>query len=187
MPPSIQAPAVAMSAEQFTELMQMLSKRSESDPEMAKAVMELATQQSRTTRASNAFHPEVSAFSYPEGNVARPKPKLDRETWFCACKQDESMLTPVEIDLFNRITTSKVWRGDPKMGADVSPKRRFIMLPHVSIDERMQLPQSLPLILMELIGGQDAIKPETMAEELIALRAQVAGLAAVVAQQSAAA
>ena len=172
------APAVTMNDDQFSRLLDAVTQRPSGDPDMAKLLMEVVAERRRTTRQSNSYHGEISPFSHPEGELAHPKAKLDRETWFCSCRQEEAQLTPDEIDLYNAIQVSKTWRGDPKMGAEVTPKRRFIMLPHVSIDERMSLPPSLALILMELQSGADAVKPEHMADELLALRAQVAALAA---------
>jgi hypothetical protein len=174
-------PAVTMSAEQFTEFMQKFGNRTDDDnPKLTDALLKLADAHGRTVRQSNSWHPDISPFSYPEGNLARPKPKLDRETWFCASKQDESMLTPREIEAFNLITVSKHWRGDPTFGATITPQRRLIMLPHASIDDRMNLPGSLLLILLELMDGPDAVQPGQMADELVALRAQVRDLAALV-------
>jgi hypothetical protein len=141
-------------------------------------MMEMVKAQQRTVRQSNAYTDGISPFSHPEGERTHPKAKLDRESWFCASRLDEAQMTPQEIELCNQITTSKTWRGDPKFGAEVSPKRRFIMLPHVSIDERMALPASLSVVLMELIGGQDAVKPEQMADELLAMKAQLKAMKA---------
>jgi len=173
------APAVTMTGAQFTQLLEAL-KSSGGDGTAAAAMMELVKAQQRTVRQSNAYTPGISPFSYPEGEEARPKPKLDRETWWLGTRVDESMVTPIEIEALNSLTVSKKWRGDEKYGVDITPKRRFVMLPHVSMDERMNLPISLILACKELNDGQDAVKPEHMADELIALRAQVTTLAALV-------
>ncbi len=180
--PKSTTPAMNFSGEQFEQLLEVLRDKAAGggNPDLTNAIMRLADEKARTTRHSNAWDAGISPFSHPEGEMLHPKGKLDRETWFCSCKQEESQLTPSEIDLFNAIQVSKTWRGDPKFGADVTPKRRFIMLPHVSIDERMQLPTSLSLILMELISGEDAVDPLNMAEEMIELRKKVAQLASIV-------
>lgn len=169
-PPS---PSVTMTADQFNQLIDAVKSNGSGDQS---ALLQLVEAQNRTVRRSNAYTEGKSPFSYPEGEEVHPKPRLDRETWFCATRQDESMLTPDEIIAFNSVTVSKTWRGDPKYGADVSPKRRFIMLPHISIDERMGLPSSLPMVMRELVEGPDAINPANLLEEVMALKAKVAQL-----------
>lgn len=53
----------------------------------------------------NKVHPNpVSVYTYPEGEAARPKPKLLKETWFCGYTQRDDNLTPQEIDALNALT-----------------------------------------------------------------------------------
>jgi hypothetical protein len=170
-------PAVTMTGEQFTQLLDAIKASSTGDGSAAEAMMAMVQAQQRTVRQSNAYTPGISPFSYPEGEEARPKPKLDRDTWWLGTRAEESQLTPDEILAFNSVTTSKVWRGDPKFGAEVTPKRRFIMLPHQSIDDRMGLPQNVPLAIRELLNGEDAIDPIKMEQEIRALKQQVSSLA----------
>lgn len=166
-----------LSPEQFSQLLDMLGSRSASDPGLAAAIKELATQQSRTVRQSNAFHPGKSAFSYPEGNEARPKPRLAREVFFCGVRQEEDQLTPIEIDLYNQIASAKRSRGDT-WTADIDRHGRLlILIPHASYNERMEIPNGLHLVLMEFIGGQDAIDPNVLGKEVLELRRQVVELA----------
>jgi hypothetical protein len=168
-------PAVTMTGPQLKELLDAINSGGGS---AAAAVMQLVEAQNRTMRRSNAYTPGISPFSHPEGEEAHPKAKLDRETWWLGTRVDESMVTPTEIDALNSLTVSKAWRGDPKYGADITPKRRFVMLPHVSMDERMNLPASLTLACKELNDGQDAVQPEHMAEQLLAMKAELKALSA---------
>jgi hypothetical protein len=50
------------------------------------------------------------------------------------------------------------------------------MLPHTSIDERMALPGTIPLVVRELLNGEDAIDPIKMEEEIRKLKKDVAVL-----------
>jgi hypothetical protein len=168
-------PAVTMTGPQLKELLDAINSGGGS---AAAAVMQLVEAQNRTMRRSNAYTDGISPFSHPEGERTHPKAKLDRETWFCGCRQDESQLTPTEIEALNSLTVSKAWRGDQKYGVDITPKRRFVMLPHVSMDERMNLPISLTLACKELNEGQDAVKPEHMAEQLLAMKAELKAMSA---------
>ena len=177
--PSVSPTIPMMTAEQFSQLLDVLQKRSTSDPGVADALMALANQQARTVRVQNAFHPGRSVFSHPEGEEAHPKERLARETFFCGVLQENDSLTPSEISLFNQITSSKRSRNGT-WTADLDPTRNrlVISLPHASINERMELPGSLSLILMEFIGGQDAIDPSHLSAEVLKLREQVAALSA---------
>lgn len=175
------APAFQLSREQFQELIAAVTaggSTSNNDAllQLVEAQNEMVKAQQRTVRQSNAYSPGISPFSYPEGEEARPKPKLDRETWWLGTRAEDSQLTPDEIQAFNSIQVSKVWRGDPKFGAEVTPKRRFIMLPHTSIDERMALPANIPLAVRELVSGEDAIDPIKMEAEIRAMKKEMTAL-----------
>jgi hypothetical protein len=144
--------------------------------QLIEAQNEMARAQQRTVRVSNARGSGVSPYSHPEGDEEHPKQKLDRETWFCGTRQEEALLKPEEIDAFNSLQTSKVWHGDPKFGVEVTPKRRFIMLPHISIDERMNMPPNIPLMARELQSGEDAVDPIKLEAEIRALKSKMAAL-----------
>lgn len=152
------------------------------------ATKQLTEQTSRTIRHSNAYTPEISAYSYPEGNVARPKPILSdkkgnpRETFFCGIRQEESLMTPEEILAFNRITTPKTsrggtWRADIQ-NAGMGLERLLVQVPNQSINERMELPSGIRVILLELEAGQEATDPLRLTEEIQKLQATVAQLIA---------
>jgi len=152
------------------------------------ATRALTEQTARTIRQSNAYTPEISAYSYPEGNVARPKPILSdakgapRETFFCGIRQEESLLTPDEILAFNKITSPRTsrggtWRADIQH-AGMGAERLLVQVPNQSISDRMELPSGLRLILLELEAGQEAIDPLRLTDEIQKLQATVAQLIA---------
>lgn len=123
---------------------------------------------------SNARHPQVSAFSYPEGDDKHPKGDLDRETYFLNAKQYAEQLTPQEIAAFNALQESKVIRkpeGD--WTVEVTPKRRLVFVPAANLDQLMTLPNSLVLILKELAEGSSAVDPVNMAKEIQALKSRL--------------
>ena len=172
--------AAGLSADQITALVTaIIAGQSAQNAEGIKA---LIAEQGRTQRKSNAEHPGISAFSYPEGDVARPKPKLNMDTFFCGVRIRENELTPAEIDLYNMLMVSKTSRNG-KWSCDVqqvgNKKRRLINVPVKTLDNRSDLPSSLSLILMEFATeGADAINPVDLVAEVLKLREQVAALAA---------
>ncbi|HZD62854.1 MAG TPA: hypothetical protein VE200_08675 [Xanthobacteraceae bacterium] len=129
----------------------------------------------------NAQHPGKSAFSYPEGDVARPKPVLRPNAdglpgvcFFCGAKEDPSQLTPHQIDLYNRFDRTRTTR-DGRWKAEVATNGvdLSVTVPCKSIDDRMDLP-SLDLILTELLDGASAVDPISLAERVATLEAQLA-------------
>jgi len=145
---------------------------------------EIAAQTARTTRHSNAYTPEISVFSYPEGDTEHKKPMLcdekgrPRDTYFCGTRQEESLLTPAEIIAFNRITTTKqsrggAWRADIQF-AGKDRERLMVFVPNASLNERMELPSGLQIILLELESGPGAVDPLRLTEEIQQLKDQLA-------------
>lgn len=138
----------------------------------------------RQLRPENVVHPGISSFSYPQGDLARPKPILKdangnpRETIFCGARQLESTLTPAEIDGFNAITGNCEARGGSwfaRVKASGKGKSEVLWV-HVScadIDDRMELP-SLTAILLELAAGPKAVNLDSLAAQLQDLRDQLA-------------
>lgn len=137
----------------------------------------------RQLRPENVVHPGMSAFSYPEGDLARPKPILQdakgnpRETIFCGARQQEPTLTPAEIDGFNAIHESCEARGGSWF-ARIKPSgkgKSEVLWVHVScsdIDDRMELP-SLSAILYELSSGPKAVNLESVLAQLQDLKDQL--------------
>jgi hypothetical protein len=129
----------------------------------------------------NKVSPLISAFSYPEGDTARPKPRLvdqlgiDRETIFCGARQREDQLTPEEILAFNNITEDCTARGGTWFARVKREGRKeflWVHVPCVDVDERMELP-SLLQILLELKEGAAAVDINVLVRQLNELKAQV--------------
>jgi|SRR5215831_1578185 len=195
--------AQSFSDEQFERLMSVLQAQPRQhdgsvSPEIGqiceaitagnKAMLEVANAQARTVRHSNAFHPGISVFSYPEGDEARPKPFLvdkfgnPRECYFCGTRQERESLTPREIILFNQIIQSKLsrngaWRADI-LSLGASGERLLLQIPVKTINDRAAFPPSLEICLLEFIGGRDAVDPTKLTEEVQSLRDTISRLAA---------
>jgi hypothetical protein len=129
-------------------------------------------EQSRSVRHSNADHTHISAFSYPEGDLKRAKPKLTRETYFNNHRESEDELTPLEIEAFNAITHTCEAR-DGQWTARVKGNRLLVNVPSYTMDDRMNLPDGLVLILTELAKGEKAVTPADMLAQIAELRQQL--------------
>ena len=131
----------------------------------------------------NQTHPGVSAFSYPEGDVARPKPQLvdaqgkPRVTFFCDTRQNEDSLTPAEIEAFNQIRTDCTARNGSwtaRVFKDGINEILRIHVPCKDLDARMQLPKHLTAILFELANGERPLDIDALARQLADMREQLA-------------
>jgi hypothetical protein len=129
-------PAVALSGEQFQQLLTTLSSATDRSPELAAAVeairLQAETQRTyakefeRQVRRSNRHHPNLSVYTYdprcaacvdhqphldPETQadlgLAHPKPALKYDTFFCYSRVREDDLTPVELELYNAFDADK--------------------------------------------------------------------------------
>lgn len=127
----------------------------------------------------NASHPHVSVYSYPEGDILRPKPKLVRDTYFCGVREEEDRLTPGEIDAFNAIDTPReirggAWRAVIKTPKSVGGKQTLeVYVPKDTVDQRMLLP-SLHLILHELNGGPSTEDVMSLVKQIESLKSLLA-------------
>ena len=67
--------------------------------------MMLATQEAllNKTRPENAQSPGIGAYSYPEGELARPKPALKCKVLWCGYELTTDTMRPDEIDWVNRL------------------------------------------------------------------------------------
>lgn len=130
----------------------------------------------RVLHPQNAQHPHISAFSHPEGNIAHPKAALTRTSYFCGARLREDQMTPREIDLVNAIDRSYTAR-DGRWTADVvgvgKNEALHLFVPCKSIDDRMNLP-SLELVCLELVKGQAAVDPLSLAARVAELEKQLA-------------
>lgn len=168
---------ITMTLEQLQALVG--ANRGGLDAEGIKAILAQQTeatkelvQASRTVRHSNPDHEHKSAFSYPEGNVKRPKPKLTRETYFLNHRESEDDLTPAEILAYNAIEHPCEAR-DGQWTVKFNRNRMFIDIPAFTADDRMNLPNGLVLILRELSHGAKAADPSEMLLRIAALEAQL--------------
>jgi hypothetical protein len=127
----------------------------------------------RSVRHSNADHTHVSVFSFPQGDLKQPKPKLTRETFFNNHREHEDELTPAEIEAFNAITHSRDARGGA-WTAVVKNGRLLINVPSHTPDDRENLPSGLVLILKELAEGERAVTPVDMALRIADLERRLA-------------
>lgn len=144
---------------------------------------QILVDQRKALKPENAMHPGISAFSYPEGDVARPKPQLRRETFFNGIREDEDSLTPTEIELYNRFEGTRtarngMWQAEVRRNG--SSEQLHIVNEPRTLDGRQALP-AISLILRELLEGQEAVNPDTLAQRVAELEARIRSLTPVTA------
>ena len=171
---------VSMTLTQFMEAVRAAGVGGGGNDKMADAILQLVKDQTRGVRPENAVNPRISEFSYPEGEEARPKPRLTRETFFCGVKQSEEQLMPLEIDLFNAIDGTKVarkgaWVADVEQPKGGSRGRLLVTVPARNADDIAGLPP-LAQILTELATGQSATDVTKLMQQVADMQAQLAKL-----------
>lgn len=131
----------------------------------------------------NKVHPGISAYSYPEGDRARPKPTLKHEVLFCGYRQRDDNLTPEEIDALNAIDGDREARNGTWRAYLRKEGMRQILI--VECDEMADRDRARDLppmlhILLELGGGVRTLDPVVLLKQINALKAQMeaAGIAA---------
>ena len=139
---------------------------------------QILSDQRKALKPENAMHPGISAFSYPEGDKARPKPPLRRETFFNGVREEEDSLTPTEIELYNRFEGTRtarngMWTAEVKRNG--SSEQLIINNQPRTLDGRQALP-AISLILRELLEGQEAVNPDTLAQRVAELEARIKSL-----------
>lgn len=134
----------------------------------------------RPARHSNPDHLHISAFSYPEGDLKRPKPKFidgangrPREVFFNNHRESPDDLTPAEIDAYNLITKSCEARGG-RWTATVKANALYVTIPSYTSDDRQDMHNGLVLNLRELADGPKAVELTDLVAEVAALRKQLA-------------
>jgi uncharacterized coiled-coil protein SlyX len=153
----------------------LTAQQSRVDPGL-EAVKMLAQQ---SAPAENKNYNEVGPFTYPEGERVRPKPRLSRPTFFGGARQSDEMLTPLEVDLFNKIDSTRVSRGGTwkaEVRQNGSAQELWIDVPVKTLDDRINLP-SLVAVLLELNGGEKAADPASLAQRVAELEAKLAAVA----------
>jgi hypothetical protein len=141
------------------------------------AIRDLIKEQGRTSLKSNAQHPGISVFSYPEGEIARPKPRLNMKSYLNSIMFHEDTMTPAEIELLNALNSDRECRGG-KWKVEIRDGRRLLWMPIKTMDDRASLPESLSIILLELATGNETLNPNFLVDEVLKLRKQVAEMAA---------
>ena len=174
---------VTLTQDQFKDLIAGVAANSNPGitPEALKAILESTAQSSATAMHKSLVKEdpnpnEISCFTYPEGQLVRPAPKLRRKTYFCYAQQKEETLTPQETDAFNAITrscTAQDGRWTATVIRDGNEEKLHVFVPNKNLDDRMGLP-SLLLILRELKDGKAAVDTEHLAERVADLEAQLA-------------
>ena len=174
---------VTLTQDQFKDLIAGVAANSNPGitAETLKAILESTAHSSATAMRQslvkeNPDYNEVSPFTYPEGQLVRPAPKLRRKTYFCYAQQREETLSPQEVDAFNAITrscTAQDGRWTATVQRDGTEEKLHVFVPNKNLDDRMGLP-SLLLILRELKDGKAAVDTEHLAERVAELEAQLA-------------
>jgi len=144
----------------------------------ADQLKELLEGQRKAMRPENEAAPLVSVFN-PKGERDFPKARLKRPTFFNGGREREDVLTPTELELYNRFDRTMTAR-DGKWKAEIrqngSAQELYITTVEIgSLDGRLSLP-ALSLILRELLDGAEAADPGKMADRIAALEAQIKAL-----------
>lgn len=134
----------------------------------------------KAVRPENEIHPHISAFSYPEGDIARPKPDLKRTVYFNFHKEKKEDLTPAEIEAYNSINDDCEARGG-QFTIQIRNRGRkeeelHLTVPVAHFDHRMNLPGSLLLLLHELKTGRGVDDMNELLAEVVRLREENARL-----------
>jgi hypothetical protein len=85
----------------------------------------------------------------------KPKPKLRRKVYFCGAELREKFSTPEEINALNAIDFTgdfhrKLWQVREANVGGSDTAALFINIPCKTIDQRMDLPNSLLAVLSEI-------------------------------------
>ena len=139
----------------------------------------------RLTRKENEQHPGISVYSYPEGDVARPKAPLKCEMFWVGYPLEVEGLTPTEVDLLNQAdegefvfhrTDGAFEKLSVKGQTDTHGRLRRLEFYYPCRGENRNNLPSMTALLREAYGRKSQEQLE-----LDALREQVATLSAVVA------
>lgn len=160
-------------------------QKNQMSPDMLAGILEKVGVQSahvmhKAVRPENEIHPHISAFSYPEGDIARPKPAMKRDVYFNFHKEDPEQLTPAEIEAYNAIDDDCEARGGQYTieirGRGRKREELHMTVPVAHFDHRMNLPGSLLLLLHELKTGRGLEDIDGLIAEVMRLREENASL-----------
>jgi hypothetical protein len=164
----------------LAEVLQKLAERPAglSAEQLATILASNAESTRKALKPEIAAHPDISAFN-PLGERDHPRPKLLHKVMFCGMELDAEELTLGEIELFNKFTHTCLarngsWRAEVRPGAKGGKSELVISIPVATTDDRMELPNGISLILTELLGGEKAVDPASLAERVAELEKQLA-------------
>lgn len=133
----------------------------------------------------NKVHPAISAFSYPEGDLKRPKPVLrclktnkPLEAIFCGYRQRTDNLTPEEIDALNALSDGQTYeaRNGSWTAQVVKDGAKDLLLVHcaeaIDRDRARDLPPMLN-VLVELKSGPQAVDLGSLIRQLEEMRTKL--------------
>lgn len=200
------SPAMALTQDQFTQLIAALrGPDSQSNAALDVAVaaiqaqakaQEKYTEEVRARRRSNPNYQEQSVFHFDprcpackaktqhtddegrEIGLPHPTSTLNHKTFFCHEKARAEELTPIEIELYNSITSDKVahngeWTATFKGGGD--RRELHVLVPFSGIDAMGNLPP-LVQILTELAFGETVADPTMAMMNMVAMQKQIDAL-----------
>lgn len=190
--PETAAAVTSLTTDQFAQLLAAVKGGGSSENSaialLADTMERLVAAQNRSADATektiirqNAVHPGLSAFSHAEGEVAHPKNKLANHTLFLGVPQFEDSLTPVEIDLFNSITSGRnardgAWQAvyTPSTNGGKSTLNITIAITEGDLASTPPLVQ----ILAELATGAKAEDVSTLLVDMAQMKAELDALKA---------
>ncbi len=149
-----------------------------SKDDLAEVMASNAEGMRKALKPENPRHPDISAFN-PEGERDHPRPKLTRKTFWVGTELHEDELSREEIDLFNQFTHSTeakngAWTAEIRVTGKLGESQLHIRFPSAAMDDRMDLPNGMAIMLRELLGGAQAVEPAALSARIAALEAQLA-------------
>jgi hypothetical protein len=100
---SVLAQMAQMQQETARLLLEMKQSGSGGNADVIEQLLQQQQQLLVKTRPENAEHPGISVYSYPEGDLARPKPALKCKVFWCGIDERHEVLTPLEIEWLNKL------------------------------------------------------------------------------------
>lgn len=171
--------SVQITEDQFERLLARLSGGNGLSAEQLSTVLaENAKATRKALRPENERHPDISAFN-PAGERDHPRPKLIHDVILSGMPLSEDELTVGEIELLNSFTHTRVarngqWKAEVRTSNRGGKSELVISIPVATMDDRMSLPNGMSLILTELLGGEQATDPATLASRVAELEARLA-------------
>ncbi len=149
-----------------------------SKEDLAEVMQSNAEGMRKALKPENARHPDVSAFN-PQGERDHPRPKLARKTFWAGTELHEDELTAEEIGLFNSFTHSTeakngTWIAELRRTGKLGESQLHVSFPCAAMDDRMDLPNGMNIMLRELLGGAQAADPSTLSARVAELEAKLA-------------